>query len=115
MNTQPASSQIVLAAPMSFTGVTQRTMNYVRANKQTNKVMRVVFPVLVAAFLATAYCAIGCWYFTFGLLLVPFRLVRRSSRKSKRGAAQHSELMAQATYQSQLAYYQATKNQNDAA
>ena len=115
MITQPASSQIVLAAPMSYAGVTQRTMNYVRANKQTNKVMKVVFPILVTVFLVTAYSVITGWYFTFGLLLVPFRLFRRSGRKSKRAAAQHAELLAQMAYQNQLAYRQAVKNQSDEA
>jgi hypothetical protein len=34
------------------------------------------------------------WYLIFGLWLVPYRLIRRSSRKNKREALRHQELLA---------------------
>jgi hypothetical protein len=37
--------------------------------------------------------AVLCWYIFFGLLLVPYRLIRRSSRKNKRDQLRHRELL----------------------
>jgi len=37
-----------------------------------------------------------CWYAIFGLLLVPYRLLRRGQRKRDVAAKRHAELLAAA-------------------
>jgi hypothetical protein len=37
---------------------------------------------------------VACWYVIFGLLVVPYRLLRRGSRKRKKTAMQHREGLA---------------------
>ena len=38
-----------------------------------------------------AWSIVTIWYCIFGLLLVPYRLIRRSGRKEKKLALQHRE------------------------
>ena len=78
------SERVIIEAPMSFTGSAKRiwrlsTIGWVRA--------------LLVVLIATAWIIVLLWYCTFGLLLVPYRLVRRSSRKQKRDALRHREML----------------------
>ena len=52
--------------------------------------------VLPAAMIliASAWCFVTAWYLIWGLWLVPYRLIRRGSRKRKREALQHREMIA---------------------
>jgi hypothetical protein len=50
-----------------------------------------VLAVLAVVF---AWTGVLAWYTVFGLLLVPYRLVRRAQRTGKRNALRHQELLS---------------------
>ena len=84
MNEPLASERVIIEAPMSFTGSAKRiwrlsNLAWVRA--------------LLVLVILTAWTVVLVWYCTFGLLLVPYRLIRRSSRKQKRDELRHRELV----------------------
>ncbi len=81
------SEQVIVEAPFSFVGVTKRVW---RANE--NIYFRIFLSI---PFLCCAYFFICNWYLFFGLLLVPFRLYRRSQRNAHKQELQHRELLAQ--------------------
>jgi hypothetical protein len=86
-----ASERVIINAPMSFAGAAQRTMRLRRGEGwQKLLVTLLVVPVVLAVW----WAAIVCWYFTFGLLLVPYRLLRRGARKRKAEALRHRELLS---------------------
>ena len=82
----------IIAAPLSFTGSAQRIW----------RIVPLALPLpLRIALLSLAVVAIGlvwtfvlAWYMTFGLLVVPYRLIRRGQRKRKVEARRHAELLA---------------------
>jgi hypothetical protein len=83
---QLASEQVVVEAPLSFTGSAKRlwrvsNSGWVRA-------------LIIVPAIATVWSVVVCWYALFGLWLVPYRLMRRSARKRKVTALQHQELLA---------------------
>lgn len=80
------SEQIVIEAPMSFIGSTKRLWRL-----SENVVIRllVLLPLIFMVWMVVA-----CWYALFGLLLVPYRLIRRGQRKRKLDEARHRELLA---------------------
>ncbi len=43
---------------------------------------------------ATAWSIVACWYFVFGIVIVPYRLSRRSNRKQNLEQARHEEMLA---------------------
>jgi hypothetical protein len=86
-----ASEDVIINAPMSYAGSAQRIMRLRRraAEGWQKNALTVLAVVLVLA----AWAIITCWYCTFGLLLVPYRLLRRGARKRKAEAMRHRELM----------------------
>jgi hypothetical protein len=48
---------------------------------------------LAALLIVMAWVAVTIWYLTWGLLLVPYRVLRRGARKRKVDALRHRELM----------------------
>jgi uncharacterized membrane-anchored protein len=76
---------------MSFAGSTGRTTNLLWHGRPT--AVKVVALVAVPALLSVWWGAIIVWYGTLGLLLVPYRLVRRGSRKRKREGRMHQETL----------------------
>lgn len=52
--------------------------------------------LVISVFLLLTWVFVTCWYAIFGLLLVPYRLIRRSDRQRKRDALQHREILAAA-------------------
>jgi hypothetical protein len=88
------SEQVILDAPMSFTGCTKRTLRFARdqqCQRWWSKTLAVSGLVL---WLTLAYAVILCWYAVFGIWLVPYRLVRRSQRRDEQRRRQHAELLA---------------------
>ena len=79
------SSKIVVAAPMSFSGSTRRMRNWLSGP---------LFWLVGLPMLLIWWTVILCWYVLFGLLLVPYRLIRRGSRKRKLADARHRETLA---------------------
>lgn len=77
------SERVVIQAPMSYTGSARRIW---RVGP------RWLVPLLVVAIAATWLVVTG-WYLIFGVLLVPYRLIRRGSRKNKREQLRHREIL----------------------
>lgn len=100
------SEAVIIEAPMSFTGSARRVWRVATwwvlrlmdnrdaywwgALLGTTWVCMVVV-ALVAIVLAWAVVAV--WYFAFGLLVVPWRLIRRGQRKRHAEELRHRELL----------------------
>lgn len=95
-HTDLASDAVIIEAPMSFTGMTKRTMLVYRDHPVTQWWAQALVVTGLVLWLAVAYATITCWYLIFGLLLVPYRLVRRGQRKDELRRRQHAELIAAA-------------------
>jgi hypothetical protein len=83
-----ASEEVVLQAPLSFTGSAVRIWKITR-----DKAGAALYGMaaLAVVLIALAWTLVLSWYCTFGLLLVPYRLLRRGSRKRRKQALQHRE------------------------
>ncbi len=86
------SEEIVTSAPLSFHGSAARIWKLTtKTDDQVVKIL-VITPLALAAILC-AWIAVFFWYCTWGLLLVPYRLVRRGSRTRKLDNTRHRELL----------------------
>lgn len=85
------SEGIVVEAPMSFTGSSKRIWNLTKGEMEGWQ--RGLMIALSLVLIACAWTLILGWYLIFGLLVVPYRLIRRGSRKRKLDAARHSEML----------------------
>lgn len=85
------SEKVVVSAPMSFAGSTQRIWRMTEVGSSAAKAALIPLAVIL---LVLAWSIILCWYCIFGLLLVPYRLLRRGSRKRKVAALQHREQLS---------------------
>jgi hypothetical protein len=88
------SEQVILDAPMSFTGCTKRTLRFARAHKCQRWWSKTLAVPGLVLWLTLAYAVILCWYAVFGIWLVPYRLVRRSQRRDEQRRREHAELLA---------------------
>jgi hypothetical protein len=79
------SERIVVAAPMSFVGSAQRMSRWI-----SNLWLRWTLGFAILLFW---WVVILGWYVIFGLLLVPYRVVRRGARKRRLEDARHREMM----------------------
>lgn len=86
-----ASEEVIISAPMSYTGSAQRIMRLRRRANSGGSVAAITTAVIVL--IVFAWVMITVWYLTWGLLLVPYRLVRRGARKRKVEALRHRELL----------------------
>ena len=85
------SDEIILSAPMSFTGSAQRIFKITEVN---NRLLKWLLLVPLALLLAlTVWSFVLIWYLIFGIWLIPYRLIRRSQRKAKRDRLRHQELL----------------------
>lgn len=89
-----ASERVVLAAPMSFSGSLARISGLGLTRRTANPYGRAALILLVVSLVTVAWVSILVWYMLFGLLLVPYRLIRRSQRKEQRDALMHREQLA---------------------
>jgi hypothetical protein len=87
-----ADKRDVISAPMSFTGSSERVKNWFWREKPVW--YKWVFGWWVVPII-TLFWWVGVfvWGLVFGLLLAPYRLIRRGSRKRKVEAKRHKELM----------------------
>ena len=86
-----ASEDVIISAPMSYTGSAQRIMRLRRRANSGGSVAAIT--TAVAILIVFAWVMVTVWYLTWGLLLVPYRLVRRGARKRKVEALRHRELL----------------------
>jgi hypothetical protein len=87
-----ASERVIINAPMSFAGSAQRAW---RLREMAEGPVRWILVALILALVIPVWwTVIVGWYLTFGLLLVPYRLLRRGTRKRKAEALRHRELLS---------------------
>ncbi len=86
-----ASEDVIINAPMSYAGSAQRVMRMRRRADGGGKLAALT--VLAVVLVLVIWVLVTAWYLTWGLLLVPYRLLRRGSRKRKAEALRHRELM----------------------
>jgi uncharacterized membrane-anchored protein len=87
-----ASEKVVISAPISFHGSAVRIW---KITDTENTALKWLLAIPVALFLIfIAWNVVLYWYLVFGILLVPYRLIRRSSRKNKRDSLRHRELLS---------------------
>src|SRR3954451_11600655 len=86
------SEKVVISAPLSYAGSAARIWKLTGITD--NMAGRIALGLAAIILILAAWSVVTSWYLIFGLLLVPYRLIRRSSRKSKREALQHREMMA---------------------
>ena len=89
------SEKVVISSPLSFDGSARRIWKITHTD---NALVKWVLLIPVALMIVSmAWMFVLCWYMVmyglFGLLFIPFRLMRRSSRKQKRDKLQHRELL----------------------
>jgi hypothetical protein len=82
----------VVSAPMSFAGSLARTQNWLWHDKEIWFKAAVGWWAVALVVMAW-WTMILMWYLVFGLFLVPYRLIRRGSRKQKVQARQHQEIL----------------------
>jgi hypothetical protein len=82
----------VVAAPMSFAGSLARAQNWLWHEQELWFKIAVGWWA-VGTLVMMWWLLIVLWYMIFGLLLVPYRLIRRGSRKQKIQTKQHRELL----------------------
>jgi hypothetical protein len=89
---QLQSEKVVIAAPMSLAGSAARIWKLVRLRPEP--AARIALGAVAILLIGLAWTLVLTWYLVFGLLLVPYRLIRRGSRRRKREALQHREMTA---------------------
>ena len=78
----------MLAAPLSFQGSAIRIWRGVAEGRNG------WMGALAVTLITLAWAGVLAWYTVFGLLLVPYRLMRRTQRTGKRNALRHQELLS---------------------
>ena len=86
-----ASEDVIVSAPMSYTGSAQRIIR-LRRRAEGGKSLATI-TALAVLLIVLAWILITVWYLMWGFLLVPYRVVRRGARKRKVEALRHRELM----------------------
>lgn len=86
------SEKVVVGAPLSYAGSAGRIWKLTGMSEAAPA--RIGLALVAMILIVGAWAFVTAWYLTWGLLLVPYRLIRRGSRKRKREALQHREMMA---------------------
>lgn len=89
------SQDVVVAAPMSFAGSAARLWRFARypAGGGWQAAARIGTGFLAVMAIMFTWMLILAWYCMWGLLLVPYRLVRRGQRREKRDRLRHEETL----------------------
>ena len=81
------SEKVVISSPLSFSGSAKRIW----------KITDVDSPAVKALLSLVAWIFVAFWYVliyvVFGILFIPYRLLRRSSRKQKQAKLRHREVL----------------------
>ena len=86
------SEKVVVAAPMSLAGSAARIWKL--TGMHDNPAARIGLGAAAICLILCAWMIVLSWYLTFGLLVVPYRVIRRGQRKNKRQALMHREQLA---------------------
>lgn len=84
------ADHVVIQSPMSFVGSARRIWRLTRTGPTWTRALTIPTAVLL---IAAAWCGVLAWTLVFGVLLIPYRLMRRGQRKRKQEAARHNELL----------------------
>ena len=87
------SEDVIINAPMSFAGAAQRSFRLRRKSFNPPWLANVLMTTLAILLTLVWWGLVAVWYVVFGLLLVPYRLLRRGSTKRKQEATRHREMM----------------------
>lgn len=94
MSNQLASEKVVISAPFSFVGSAQRIW---KMTDVENPFLKFILTLIAIVFIMFAWVFVACWYFVlyvlFGILFIPWRLLRRGSRKRKQERLRHREVL----------------------
>ena len=77
---------------MSFTGSAQRLWKLARSSP-ANAWATAAICTGVILLIGVMWIAVLCWYFMFGLWLVPYRLIRRGQRQRHMQELRHREML----------------------
>lgn len=103
MNKQLASERVVVSAPFSFAGSAQRIWNMTNVD---SVILRLLLVPLAIILIMLTWMFVVCWYFViyvlFGLWFIPYRLLRRGSRKRKQEKLRHREVLNAVKQRKQL-------------
>lgn len=95
MTNQLPSEKVVISAPFSFTGSAQRIWKITSVDNQLAKWL--LFTPLALVLIMSALVFVLFWYFVmyilFGILFIPYRLLRRGSRKRRQERLRHREVL----------------------
>ena len=78
---------------MSFAGAAQRAFRLRRITFNPALLANILMTLLAVVLTIVWRAVVAGWYVIFGLLLVPYRLLRRGSSKRKAEALRHREVM----------------------
>ena len=94
MSRQLASEQVVVSAPLSFSGSAQRIW---KITDVENPIAKFALALIAITLIMCAWMFVLCWYFVmyilFGVFFFIFRLFTRSRRKNKRDKLRHREVL----------------------
>ena len=94
MSNKLASEKVVISAPFSFAGSAQRIW---KMTDVENPFLKFILALIAILFIMFAWVFVACWYFVlyvlFGILFIPWRLLRRGSRKRKQERLRHREVL----------------------
>ena len=97
---------------MSFAGSAQRIWKLTKKSDATPALIALSLAAIVL--IACAWSVVLAWYVFFGILLVPYRLIRRGQRKSARDNLRHQELLSAMAAQHAVAAQQLAAQAHDA-
>ena len=94
MSNKLASENVVISAPFSFAGSAQRIWKMTDVD---NPFLKFILALIAIVLIVFAWMFVACWYFVlyvlFGILFIPWRLLRRGSRKRKQERLRHREVL----------------------
>lgn len=88
---QLESEKVVVSAPLSFHGSAARIWKITKTATGAAQAGLIALAILLVVL---AWSFVLTWYMVWGLWLVPYRVIRRGSRKRKVDALRHRELIA---------------------
>jgi hypothetical protein len=97
------SEKVVVAAPFSYVGSAQHIWPYFnrradmakqRSEEAKDAILALSWSTLGVLTIGLAWVGVTSWYLTFGILVVPYRMIRRGQRKRKVEALRQRELLA---------------------
>lgn len=84
--TTPVVKSQTYAAPLSFVGSTRRILSWSRGARDRSPHLAVLLRIVTVSTLLVSWAFVFCWYCIvfglFGIFVIPYRLIRRSQRKS---------------------------------